>query len=152
MFSITALGATSFVLNDQFDRKVARHEIFNDAPVVIIAGSQRKTPDSMEAWDRSLRERLPEHVRIFGLSNMKKLPFFVPKGSVKRALAAKLPRTSVLLDWKGKVYSGLGFPADATIAVGVFDASGALLGLVVGETSGKRLDEVLALIGVSPDP
>ena len=152
MLSMTALGATSFVLNDQFDREVSRPEIFHDAPVVIIAGSQRKTPDLMQAWERSLREQLPENVRIFGLSNMKKLPFFVPKGSVKRTLAAKLPRTSVLLDWKGKVYSGLGFPSDATIAVGVFDASGALLGMVVGETSGKRLNEVLALISVSSDP
>jgi len=145
MLASTAFGSTNFVLNDQFDRAFARGDVFKDAPVVIIAGAQRDTPDAMEAWDKALRGRLPEGIRVFGLSNLKKIPFFVPKGSVKRTLAQRLPNTSVLLDWKGKVYPGLGFADDATIAVGVFGPAGAPLGIVDGESNDQRLAEVLAL-------
>jgi len=145
MLASTAFGSTNFVLNDQFDRAFARGDVFKDAPVVIIAGAQRDTPDAMEAWDKALRGRLPEGTRVFGLSNLKKIPFFVPKGSVKRTLAKRLPNTSVLLDWKGKVYPGLGFADDATIAVGVFGPAGAPLGIVDGESNDQRLAEVLAL-------
>jgi hypothetical protein len=145
MLASTAFGSTNFVLNDQFDRAFARGDIFKDAPVVIIAGAQRKTPDAMEAWDKALRGRLPEGIRVFGLSNLKKLPFFVPKGSVKRTLAQKLPNTAVLLDWKGKVYPGLGFADSTTIAVGVFGRGGARLGIVEGESNEQRLAEVLSL-------
>ena len=79
------------------------------------------------------------------MSNLKKLPFFVPKGSVRKTLGEKLPKTPVLLDWKGKVYPSLGFPDGATIAVGVFDPSGRRIGLVEGELSDRRLDEVVEL-------
>ena len=151
MLASSALGSTNFVLNDQFDRAVRRDVVFADAPVVIVAGSQRKTPEAMEAWERALRARLPKDIRMFGLSNLKKIPFFVPKSSVKKTLASKFPNTPVLLDWKGKVYPALGFPEGATIAVGVFDAEGRRLGLVRGETTRSRVDEVLALLPAPSD-
>ena len=34
----------------------------------------------MRAWEHALRTRVPEGTRIVGLSNLKRLPFFVPKG------------------------------------------------------------------------
>jgi hypothetical protein len=100
----------------------------------------------MYAWEQTLRARVPEGTRIFGLSNLKKLPFFVPKSAVRRDLAEQLPRTPVLMDWKGKVYPNLGFPAGAVISVGVFSASGERLGLVTGEPTEPRLAKVLALL------
>jgi hypothetical protein len=145
MLASTALGSTGFVLSDQFDREFSDSDVFKEAPVVIIAGAQRKTPDAMEAWDEGLRGRLPGGVRVFGLSNLEKLPFFVPKRSVKRTLVQKLPSTAVLLDWKGRVYPGLGFAGGATIAVGVFDSTGTAIGMVQGERNEQRLAEVLAL-------
>lgn len=145
MLASTALGSAGFVLSDQFDREFSDSDVFKEAPVVIIAGAQRKTPDAMEAWDKSLRGRLPDGIQVFGLSNLKKIPFFVPKRSVKRTLAEQLPSTAVLLDWKGSVYPALGFPSGATIAVGVFAPSGARIGMVEGESNDQRLAEVLAL-------
>ena len=56
-----------------------------------------------------------------------------------------LASTAVLLDWKGKVYPGLGFAEGATIAVGVFGRGGARLGIVEGESNEQRLAEVLSL-------
>lgn len=139
-------AATDFALDDQFGRKHTRASLFAGRPVVIVAGAQRKTPDAMSAWVSALRPRLPEGGLLVGLSNLKKLPFFVPKGSVKRTLADKLPATPVLLDWKGKVYPSLGFPDGATAAVAVFDGTGKRVGLVTGEVDEARALEVLELL------
>ena len=113
---------------------------------MILAGAQRKTPDSMQAWERALRARVAETTPIFGLSNLKKLPFFVPKNAVRKNLAELLPGTPVLLDWKGKVYPALGFPDGAVISVAVFRASGERLGIVAGEQTPARVDEVVELV------
>jgi len=146
MFAAAVFASGDFTLDDQFGRKHARADVFNGATVVIIAGAQRKTPDAMQAWDRALRARLPEGTRIFGLSNLKKLPFFVPKNGVRKNLGKMLPKTPVLLDWKGAVYPGLGFPADAVISVGVFSSSGERLGLVTGEQTESRLAQAAELL------
>ena len=114
--AVPASAADDFALDDQLGRTHTRASVFAGEQTVIVAGAQRKTPDAMSAWVDALRPRLPEGSRLYGLSNLKKLPFFVPKGSVKRTLAEKLPATPVLLDWKGKIYPRLGFPDGATAA------------------------------------
>jgi hypothetical protein len=146
LFAAIAFASGDFMLDDQFERTHRRADIFDDGPVVIIAGAQRKTPDAMQAWEQTLRARVPEGTRIFGLSNLKKLPFFVPKSAVRRNLAEQLPKTPVLMDWKGKVYPNLGFPGGAVVSVGVFGASGELRGMVTGERTETRLTEVLTLL------
>ncbi|MBW1758078.1 MAG: hypothetical protein JRD92_03935 [Deltaproteobacteria bacterium] len=135
-----------FTLDDQFGRTHRQGEIFGDGPVVILAGAQRKAPDAMQVWERTLRTRVPEGTRIIGLSNLERLPFFVPKGVVKKGLAQQLPNVPVLCDWKGRVYSDLGFPAGVVISIGVFDDAGQRLGLVTGEHTETRLAEVVALL------
>ena len=142
----TATATTNFTLNDQFDRSHRGADIFADVPVIMFAGMERKTPDAMEAWDKALRESAPPDVRIVGLSNLEGVPFFVPKGSIKRTLLKQLPDTVVLCDWKGKVYSSLGFPDGAKISVGVFNASGRRLGLVTGDVSDELMQRVVALL------
>ena len=134
------------MLDDQFQRTHRRDDVFATGPVVIIGGAQRKTPDAMQAWERALRASIPKGIRVFGLSNLRKLPFFVPKGAVRRNLAEMMPKTPVLMDWKGKVYPELGFPDGAVVSVGVFTASGERLGLVTGEKNESRLAEVAALL------
>ncbi|MBW2375994.1 MAG: hypothetical protein JRF55_08350 [Deltaproteobacteria bacterium] len=135
-----------FTLDDQFGRTHRQGEIFGDGPVVILAGAQRKAPDAMQVWERTLRTRVPEGTRIIGLSNLERLPFFVPKGVVKKGLAEQLPNVPVLCDWKGRVYSDLGFPAGVVISIGVFHDAGQRLGLVTGEHTETRLAEVVALL------
>ena len=135
-----------FTLDDQFGRTHRQADIFGDGPVVILAGAQRQAPDAMQAWEHALRTRVPEGTRIVGLSNLKRLPFFVPKGMVTKGLAEQLPNVPILCDWKGRVYPSLGFPAGAVVSVGVFSGSGERLGLVTGEQTEPRLAEVLALL------
>jgi hypothetical protein len=135
-----------FTLDDQFGRTHRQADVFGDGPVVVLAGAQRQAPDAMRAWERALRARVPEDTRIIGLSNLKRLPFFVPKGMVTKGLAEQLPNVPVLCDWKGGVYTELGFPAGATISVGVFGASGERLGIVTGEQTDSHLDEVVGLL------
>ena len=135
-----------FTLDDQFERTHRRADVFGDGPVLILAGAQRKAPELMRAWARALRSVVPDGTRIIGLSNLKKLPFFVPKGVVRKGLAEQLPNTPVLCDWTGKVYTDLGFPADTTISVGVFSASGERLGIIAGEHTETRLAEIVQLL------
>jgi len=135
-----------FMLDDQFGRTHREGDVFGDGPIVILAGAQRQAPDAMLAWERALRTRVPEGTRIIGLSNLKRLPFFVPKGVVTKGLAQQLPNVPILCDWKGRVYSDLGFPAGAVISVGVFGASGERLGIVTGEQNEPRLAEIAQLL------
>jgi len=135
-----------FTLDDQFGRAHRAADVFGDGPVVILAGAQRKAPDTMEVWERALRPLVPQGTRIVGLSNLKRLPFFVPKSVVTKGLAEQLPNVPILCDWKGRVYPRLGFPAGETISVGVFAASGERLGIVVGEQNETRLAEVTKLL------
>jgi len=146
LFAAVAFASADFILDDQFERTHRRADVFGDGPVVIIAGAQRKTPDAMQVWAKALRARAGDGTRIYGLSNLKKLPFFVPKSAVRKDLAKQLPRTPVLLDWKGKVYPELGFPPGAVISVGVYSSSGEPLGMVTGEQTTRRLDEVMGLL------
>ena len=135
-----------FTLDDQFGHTHRRGDVFGDGPVVILAGAQRKAPDAMQAWEHALRGRVPQGTRIVGLSDLKRLPFFVPKGMVTKGLAEQLPNVPILCDWKGRVYSDLGFPAGATISVGVFGAAGERLGIIAGEHTEARLAEVVQLL------
>ena len=135
-----------FTLDDQFGRTHRQADVFGDGPVVILAGAQRQAPDEMRAWEHALHNRVPEGTRIVGLSNLERLPFFVPKGVVTKGLANQLPSVPVLCDWKGQVYADLGFPAGATISVGVFGASGEPLGVVTGEHTDTRLAQILELL------
>jgi hypothetical protein len=135
-----------FTLDDQFGRTHRQADVFGDGPVVILAGAQRKAPDAMQVWERALRTRVPEGTRIVGLSNLKRLPFFVPKGVVAKGLAEQLPNVPILCDWKGRAYSDLGFPAGEVISVGVFSPSGERLGIVTGEQNEPRLAQVAQLL------
>ena len=135
-----------FTLDDQFGRTHREAEVFGDGPVVVLAGAQRQAPDAMRRWEHALRTRVPEGTRIIGLSNFKRLPFFVPKGVVTKGLAEQLPNIPVLCDWKGQVYVDLGFPAGAVISVGVFGAAGERLGIIPGEQTKSGLAEVIALL------
>ena len=135
-----------FTLDDQFGRTHRQADVFGDGPVVILAGAQRQAPDAMGAWEHALRTQVPDGTRILGLSNLKRLPFFVPKGMVTKGLTEQLPNLPVLCDWKGRAYADLGFPAGATISVGVFGPTGERLGIVAGDYTDTRLTEVVELL------
>ena len=142
----TVSAATDFNLDDQFQKPHSHADIFAGKPVIMMAGMERKTPDAMEAWDKALRAKAPANAVVLGLSNLEGVPFFVPKGSIRKTLVKQLPDTVVLCDWKGKTYARLGFPKGATIAVGVFGANGERLGIVSGPVNEARVSEVLALL------
>ena len=139
-------AATNFTLDDQYEKAHTRADIFAGKPVIMMAGMQRKTPDALQEWDLALRAKAPKTARVVGLSNLEDVPFFVPKGSIKKTLVKQLPERVVLCDWNGKVYAELGFPKGATITVAVFDETGNRLGIVNGPVTDAKVDEVLALL------
>ena len=146
VLAAAASAATNFKLDDQYEKAHTQADIFAGKPVIMMAGMERKTPDAMEAWDKALRAKAPETARVVGLSNLEGVPFFVPKGSIKKTLVKQLPDTVVLCDWKGKVYAELGFPKGATISVAVFSGTGDRLGIVDGPVTDQKVAEVLELL------
>jgi hypothetical protein len=145
-FAASVDAGTEFELDDQYGKSHTHSDIFSGKPVIMFAGMERKTPDAMEAWDEALRAKAAARAKVVGLSNLEGVPFFVPKSSIKKTLVKQVPKTVVLCDWEGDIYSKLAFPKGATIAVAVFDATGKRLGLVTGEVDDKRMAEVLALL------
>ena len=141
-----ASAATDFKLDDQYERTHTQADIFTGKPVIMMAGMERKTPDAMEAWDKALRANAPDTVHVVGLSNLKGVPFFVPKSSIHKILVKQLPDTVVLCDWEGNVYKALGFPKGATLSVAVFGPSGDRLGIVHGPVTDENLAQVLELV------
>ena len=139
-------AAVAFELDDQFGKKHSQADIFAGRPVIMMAGMARKTPDAMEAWDKALRGKAPSSARVIGFSNLDEVPFFVPKSSIIKTLMKQFPKTPILCDWDGKIYRQLGFPDGATIAIGVFDADGKCLGIVSGEVTDARMQEVFSLL------
>lgn len=142
----TVVAGTEFKLDDQYGKSHTHADIFSGKPVILYAGMERRTPDAMEAWDRSLRNKAPSTTKVIGLSNLEGVPFFIPKSSITKTLVKRVPNTVVLCDWDGDIYAKLRFPKGATIAVGVFDERGNRLGLVTGEVNDRRMTEVLSLI------
>ena len=146
MLTVTASTSPDFLLDDQFERPHRSSELFDGGPVLVLAGAQRETPDAMKRWEEALRPALPAEAGLYGLSNLKRLPFFVPKGAVRKTLREQLPDFPVLCDWKGKVYAALGFPAEATLVLGVFSGSGERLGTMTGEPTTDAVRQALALL------
>lgn len=127
----------TFVLEDQWERTFDQSAVFR-AKVVLLGGDQRRTGDRIGEWAKQL-----DGLFVYGIADLRALPFFVPKSSVRSNLTQVAPKTSVLLDWKGSVYAPLlGFPKDQEIVVQVHGVDGAVLSRVVGSVTNDRVAAV----------
>jgi len=129
-------GPPTFVLEDQWERKLDQSAIFR-GKVILLGGDQRRTGDRIGEWAKQL-----DGLFVFGIANLAALPFFVPKSSVRSNLIQVAPKTSVLLDWKGSVYALLGFPKEQEIVVQVHGVDGAILSRVIGSVTNDRVAAV----------
>lgn len=111
-----AMASPAFSLTDQFERTHTHASVYARTPVVIVGGDQRNTGDRIGEWFA----RLGADLALVGIADLDALPFFVPRGSVRKNLCAISPRLPILCDWRGEVFRPiLGFPANKEIVVQV---------------------------------
>lgn len=137
-WSVPAMGAAPvFELSDQWERPTSSGAMFR-GNVVILGGDLRNTGGLIGEWSAQLSS-----LAVFGIADLSGVPFFVPKGSIRKELRQASPRAPVLLDWKGEVYAPrLGFPKSREIVAQVHDKDGKLLLRVEGPATAPRVDEV----------
>lgn len=130
-------ATASFRLEDQWERPTSSTQVFGK-PVALVGGDQRASGDRIAEWAVALAGW-----PVVGIVDLGALPFFVPKGSVRKNLREVAPKTAVLLDWKGAVYGPvLGFPASTEVLVHVYGADGTKLLQVTGWPDAARVASV----------
>lgn len=149
----TALGARAssaeqrvpaFSLEDQWERRHDQRVVFSGGTVVLVGGDQRATGDRVAEWARAFSDGFA----FWGVVDLDAVPFFVPHGSIRSNLRQVCPKTVVLLDWSGKVYSPLfGFPTKREIVVQVHGPSAELLARVEGGPTAERIAAIRKAAG-----
>ncbi|MBU1105583.1 MAG: hypothetical protein KKB51_02860 [Candidatus Riflebacteria bacterium] len=89
-----------------------------------------------------------DRVQYVGVANLRGLPFFVSKNSVRSSLKKKMPYVLVLCDWKGD-----GFKQFACVRrqmnVQVYSTARTLVGSVTGTPFDERAKAVTALVDLA---
>ena len=136
-------------MEDQFRVAHTNDSFFSgpgsDRPLVLIAGDQRRTDDNIRAWVNLLKGPLGDRVRYVGMANLRGLPFFVSKNSVRSSLKKKLPDVQVLCDWNGDGFKKFAFVRRQT-NVQVYSRTRALVGSVTGKPDDQTASAVISLV------
>ena len=136
-------------IRDQFRIEHTTESLFpgkkSSLPLVVIASDQRQTEKYIHNWVNLLQEALGDRIQYVGLANLRGLPFFVSKNSIRSSLKKKFPNIPILCDWKGK-----GFQQLACIRgqqnVQVYSIDRKLAGSITGKADEESLKKVIALI------
>lgn len=136
-------------MEDQFRVAHTHDSLFSgagsDRPLLLIAGDQRRTDDNIRAWVNLLKGPLGDRVRYFGMANLRGLPFFVSKNSVRSSLKKKLPEVQVLCDWNGDGFKKFAFVRRQT-NVQIYSRTRALVGSVTGKPDDQTASAVISLV------
>ncbi len=135
-------------MEDQFRFAHTHESLFSSEsarPIVLIAGDQRRTDDNIRAWVNLLKVSLGDRVSYLGMANLRGLPFFVSKNSVRSLLKKKLPEVQVLCDWNGDGFKKFAFVRRQT-NVQVYSRARALVGSVTGKPDDQTASAVISLV------
>lgn len=136
-------------IRDQFRIEHTTQSLFSGKspirPLVLIASDQRQTEKYIQTWTTLLKETLGERVHFVGLANLRGLPFFVSKNSIRSSLKKRLPNVPVLCDWNGS-----GFKELACVRgeqnVHVYSSDRKLVGSITGKASAETAKAVAELV------
>ncbi len=136
-------------LEDQFRTAHTPDSLFalasSGQALVLIGGDQRRTDDQIRNWANRLKTALGERVRCVGLANLRGLPFFVSKNSVRSSLKKKLSDVLVLCDWNGAGFKQFAL-VRRQVNVLVYSRTRTLVGTVTGNPDEERVKAVTALV------
>jgi hypothetical protein len=140
--TVALAAEPSFEVADQNEKAWTGKQVFGAGPVLIIGGAQRNSTEFIQAWVAALKGKAT--TPIFGLANLDGLPFFIPKGTVRKEMRERLPATPMLCDYKGKVSQQLGFPQQNTVRL--YGPGATLLLELQEEPSPQGVEKVMAAL------
>lgn len=132
-------------MEDQFRGPHTSESLFDGKLLVLIGGDQRRTDGHIQAWAERLTQVCANRARIVGLANLRGLPFFVSKNSVRSSLKKKLPVVPVLCDWSGAGFKQFGF-IRGQVNLHVYSPDRQLVGSFTGSLTEERAKNVVAVI------
>jgi hypothetical protein len=138
----------SFEVADQNEKTWTGKQVFGAGAVLVIGGAQRKSTEFTQAWVAALKGKVS--TPIFGLANLDGLPFFIPKGAVRKEMRERLPATPLLCDYNGKVSQQLGFPEANTVRL--YGPNATVLLELKEEASPEGVEKVLAALPKAAAP
>ncbi len=143
-----ALMFPDMQMEDQFRVPHTHDSLFSSEsarPLILIAGDQRRTDDNIRAWVDLLKGSLGDRVGYIGMANLRGLPFFVSKNSVRSSLKKKLPDVPVLCDWNGDGFKKFAFVRRQT-NVYIYSRTRSLVGSVTGKPDDENAKAVISLV------
>lgn len=140
--AVALAAEPSFELADQNEKSWTGKQVFGAGPVILIGGAERKTTEFTQAWVAALKGKVT--TPIFGLANLDGLPFFIPKGAVRKDIREKLPNTPLLCDYNGKVSKQLAAPAENFVRL--YGPGATLLLELKEEASAQGADRLAAAL------
>ena len=137
------LDVSSLEFSDYDDNKIQLSKFKGD--VVILVGGQQKATEEATKWDLELQKECKSRkgIKVFGVAFVGKLPIFVPKRVVKKALKDGPP----FIDWDGIPIKPLGVVDKKLPYVFVIDKQEFLRFRMLGTFSEESLKEVLRFAG-----
>jgi hypothetical protein len=132
-------------LEDQFRGAHTPETLFEGKLLVLIGGDQRRTDGHIRAWAERLAQVCANGARIVGLTNLRGLPFFVSKNSVRSSLKKNLPGVPVLTDWSGTGYKQFGF-IRGQVNLHVYSPDRQLVASFTGTLTEELAQNVVAVI------
>lgn len=146
--AVALAAEPSFEVADQNEKAWTGKQVFGAGPVLIIGGAERKSTEFTQAWVAALKDKTT--TPIFGLANLDGLPFFIPKGAVRKEMRERLPATPLLCDYNGKVSAQLGFPAENTVRL--YGPGAKVLLELKEEASPQGVEKLLAALPKAAAP
>jgi predicted transcriptional regulator len=113
--------APEFTLEDQYDRSFAIRQFAGR--VVVLIASDRNGKVQNPPWTKALRERYGDGIALQGVADLRGVPFFL-KGTIRKDLRKEYA-DSVLLDWKGDLFTACGLMKEVSNVI-VIDRSGVI--------------------------
>jgi hypothetical protein len=137
-----ARAAPAFEVADQNEKPWTGAQVFAGGPVLVIGGAKRRTTEFTKAWVEALRGT--STTPVFGIANLSGLPFFIPRGSVRKTMRELLPSTPVLCDYDGQVSRTLGLSEENSVRL--YGPGGAVLIELQEEASAAGVERLLAAL------
>ena len=132
--------APDFALPDQRDRPVALKQL--EGQVVVLVASDKEGMEQNPAWRKAIGERYGDAVKMQGVADLRKVPFFL-KGSYKKDF--QKDGDSIILDWNGEIFLAYGFAGDVSNIV-VIDREGVVQYVHAGAAEPAVVKEALRAI------
>jgi predicted transcriptional regulator len=119
--SLIDTRAPEFTLQDQYDKSFSLHQ-FGGRVLVLIA-CDKKGKVQNPPWIKAIREKYGDGIALLGAADVRGVPFFL-KWKIRNDFKKEYA-DSVLLDWKGEIFTTYGL-AERVANIIVIDRGGTI--------------------------